>query len=68
MDEAGQFNFAKALNVAKQVFNSLTEYIQVKTDFFIPAQDGHNFLHLILITYNKYNNKQIKRKHQQTGA
>ncbi|XP_031437386.1 ryanodine receptor 3 isoform X2 [Clupea harengus] len=28
MDEAGQFNFAKALNVAKQVFNSLTEYIQ----------------------------------------
>ncbi|XP_063078860.1 ryanodine receptor 3-like isoform X3 [Engraulis encrasicolus] len=28
MDEAGQFNFSKALSVAKQVFNSLTEYIQ----------------------------------------
>ncbi|XP_062407606.1 ryanodine receptor 3 [Sardina pilchardus] len=28
MDEAGQYNFSKALAVAKQVFNSLTEYIQ----------------------------------------
>ncbi|XP_058255377.1 ryanodine receptor 3 isoform X2 [Hemibagrus wyckioides] len=28
MDEAGQRNFSKALNVAKQIFNSLTEYIQ----------------------------------------
>ncbi|KAL2082744.1 hypothetical protein ACEWY4_022562 [Coilia grayii] len=28
MDEAGQYNFSKALSVAKQVFNSLTEYIQ----------------------------------------
>ncbi|KAI5624622.1 ryanodine receptor 3-like [Silurus asotus] len=28
MDEAGQLNFSKALAVAKQVFNSLTEYIQ----------------------------------------
>lgn len=29
MDEAGQINFSKALAVAKQIFNSLTEYIQV---------------------------------------
>lgn len=29
MDEAGQRNFSKALAVAKQIFNSLTEYIQV---------------------------------------
>lgn len=29
MDEAGQRNFSRALAVAKQVFNSLTEYIQV---------------------------------------
>ncbi|KAG7238578.1 hypothetical protein INR49_030851, partial [Caranx melampygus] len=28
IDEAGQRNFSKALAVAKQVFNSLTEYIQ----------------------------------------
>ncbi|KAK7904971.1 hypothetical protein WMY93_017578 [Mugilogobius chulae] len=28
IDEAGQRNFSKALSVAKQVFNSLTEYIQ----------------------------------------
>ncbi|KAK1793405.1 hypothetical protein P4O66_011783 [Electrophorus voltai] len=28
MDEAGQHNFSKALAVAKQIFNSLTEYIQ----------------------------------------
>ncbi|KAJ8393523.1 hypothetical protein AAFF_G00059960 [Aldrovandia affinis] len=28
MDESGQRNFAKALAVAKQIFNSLTEYIQ----------------------------------------
>uniref|UniRef100_A0A8C1VAV8 Ryanodine receptor 3 n=1 Tax=Cyprinus carpio TaxID=7962 RepID=A0A8C1VAV8_CYPCA len=28
MDEAGQLNFSKALAVAKQIFNSLTEYIQ----------------------------------------
>ncbi|XP_068071751.2 ryanodine receptor 3 isoform X2 [Danio rerio] len=28
MDEAGQHNFSKALSVAKQIFNSLTEYIQ----------------------------------------
>ncbi|XP_050990012.1 ryanodine receptor 3 isoform X2 [Labeo rohita] len=28
MDEAGQRNFSKALAVAKQIFNSLTEYIQ----------------------------------------
>lgn len=30
IDEAGQRNFSKALAVAKQVFNSLTEYIQVQ--------------------------------------
>lgn len=29
IDEAGQRNFSRALAVAKQVFNSLTEYIQV---------------------------------------
>ncbi len=29
MDEAGQHNFSKTLAVAKQIFNSLTEYIQV---------------------------------------
>uniref|UniRef100_A0A8C7M9G2 Ryanodine receptor 3 n=1 Tax=Oncorhynchus kisutch TaxID=8019 RepID=A0A8C7M9G2_ONCKI len=28
IDEAGQVNFSKALAVAKQIFNSLTEYIQ----------------------------------------
>ncbi|KAA0708571.1 Ryanodine receptor 3 [Triplophysa tibetana] len=28
MDEAGQHNFSKVLAVAKQIFNSLTEYIQ----------------------------------------
>ncbi|CDR16455.1 unnamed protein product, partial [Oncorhynchus mykiss] len=30
IDEAGQVNFSKALAVAKQIFNSLTEYIQVR--------------------------------------
>ena len=30
MDEPGKRNFSKAMTVAKQVFNSLTEYIQVK--------------------------------------
>lgn len=29
IDEQGQRNFSKAINVAKQVFNTLTEYIQV---------------------------------------
>lgn len=29
IDEQGQKNFSKAINVAKQVFNTLTEYIQV---------------------------------------
>lgn len=29
IDERGQHNFSKAINVAKQVFNTLTEYIQV---------------------------------------
>ncbi|XP_030626784.1 ryanodine receptor 3 [Chanos chanos] len=28
LDETGQINFSKALSVAKQIFNSLTEYIQ----------------------------------------
>ncbi|XP_039637451.1 ryanodine receptor 3 isoform X7 [Perca fluviatilis] len=28
IDETGKFNFSKALDVAKQIFNSLTEYIQ----------------------------------------
>ncbi len=30
LDEQGQRNFSKAINVAKQVFNTLTEYIQVR--------------------------------------
>lgn len=30
IDEPGKRNFSKAMTVAKQVFNSLTEYIQVK--------------------------------------
>lgn len=29
IDESGQHNFSKALAVTKQIFNSLTEYIQV---------------------------------------
>lgn len=32
IDEQGQRNFSKAINVAKQVFNTLTEYIQVWQD------------------------------------
>ena len=34
MDEAGQRNFSTALAVAKQIFNSLTEYIQVNRIHF----------------------------------
>lgn len=30
IDEHGQCNFSKAISVAKQVFNTLTEYIQVR--------------------------------------
>lgn len=30
IDEPGKRNFSKAMTVAKQVFNSLTEYIQVR--------------------------------------
>lgn len=30
IDEPGKKNFSKAMTVAKQIFNSLTEYIQVK--------------------------------------
>jgi len=30
IDEPGKRNFSKAMAVAKQVFNSLTEYIQVQ--------------------------------------
>lgn len=35
IDEQGQRNFSKAIQVAKQVFNTLTEYIQVKTKMFL---------------------------------
>lgn len=36
IDAHGQQNFSKAMEVAKQVFNTLTEYIQVsKTKTFI---------------------------------
>lgn len=31
IDETGKVNFSKALDVAKQIFNSLTEYIQVRS-------------------------------------
>lgn len=37
IDEAGQRNFSRALSVAKQVFNSLTEYIQVKQQHHLNA-------------------------------
>lgn len=30
IDDPGKKNFSKAMTVAKQIFNSLTEYIQVK--------------------------------------
>lgn len=34
IDEQGQRNFSKAIQVAKQVFNTLTEYIQVSSKHF----------------------------------
>lgn len=34
IDEPGKRNFSKAMTVAKQVFNSLTEYIQVSESFY----------------------------------
>lgn len=38
IDEPGKRNFSKAMNVAKQVFNSLTEYIQVRLLYDIETQ------------------------------
>lgn len=38
IDEPGKRNFSKAMNVAKQVFNSLTEYIQVRQLYDIETQ------------------------------
>lgn len=35
IDEQGQRNFSKAIQVAKQVFNTLTEYIQASTKPFL---------------------------------
>lgn len=35
IDEQGQRNFSKAIQVAKQVFNTLTEYIQVNMKTFL---------------------------------
>lgn len=35
IDEQGQRNFSKAIQVAKQVFNTLTEYIQVNIYTFL---------------------------------
>ncbi|KAF7251818.1 Ryanodine receptor 3, partial [Varanus komodoensis] len=35
IDESGQCNFSKALAVTKQIFNSLTEYIQVSSTCFL---------------------------------
>lgn len=32
IDEPGKKNFSKAMTVAKQIFNSLTEYIQVTSE------------------------------------
>lgn len=46
MDEAGQRNFSKALAVAKQIFNSLTEYIQV-------TENGSYFF-TQLFSFNQY--------------
>lgn len=38
MDEPGKRNFSKAMTVAKQVFNSLTEYIQVLTSLLYSVE------------------------------
>lgn len=38
IDEPGKKNFSKAMTVAKQIFNSLTEYIQVRCE---PVGDLH---------------------------
>lgn len=38
IDEQGQRNFSKAIQVAKQVFNTLTEYIQVNMKTFLLLQ------------------------------
>lgn len=35
IDEPGKKNFSKAMTVAKQIFNSLTEYIQVKWETLV---------------------------------
>lgn len=44
IDEPGKKNFSKAMTVAKQIFNSLTEYIQVKFE-----QNRH--LHRLVVYY-----------------
>lgn len=55
MDEAGQLNFSKALAVAKQIFNSLTEYIQVMHIYSTPVHqrmlDFNGFLHFIILYF-----------------
>ena len=35
VDAHGKENFCRAINVAKQVFNTLTEYIQVKHEIYL---------------------------------
>uniref|UniRef100_A0A4W5KE08 RyR/IP3R Homology associated domain-containing protein n=1 Tax=Hucho hucho TaxID=62062 RepID=A0A4W5KE08_9TELE len=49
IDEPGKRNFSKAMTVAKQVFNSLTEYIQVRMPWWtIPPTVGSGLLpHLL---------------------
>lgn len=51
IDEQGQRNFSKAINVAKQVFNTLTEYIQVLSfrGFVSRRDDRFQFLTSYLI-------------------
>lgn len=49
MDEAGQRNFSRALAVAKQVFNSLTEYIQVSQKQNAGSEKDFSFFLFFLI-------------------
>lgn len=44
IDEQGQRNFSKAIQVAKQVFNTLTEYIQVNIKTFLLLKKGKKVL------------------------
>lgn len=48
IDVHGQHNFSKAIDVAKQVFNTLTEYIQV-SKFPFPLGITTSALWLLLV-------------------